>query len=217
MRSSARLPSDRSQPHQRFDRAPLVLGGVRFRDAVEVGLEVEDAAGLDATRQDVVEELRDVGAHGRTAAAQPDVAGEHSVDRNLDAVGNPDDPTVAPGRATVNAVANDWAVPTHSRAASTPTPSVSSRTASVAASPRSATMSLAPNDRASAWRGGFRVRAMTRAAPRRPAAMTAHRPTAPSPTTATTLPETTPALSAAWWPVGMTSESAITEAIVSSE
>src|SRR5436309_8777039 len=122
MRSSARLPSDRSQPHQRFDRAVLVHGGARL-PAVAFSLEVEDAAGLDATRQDVVEELRDVGAHGRTAAAQPDVAGEHSVDRNLDAVGNPDDPTVAPGRATVNAVANDWAVPTHSRAASTPTPS----------------------------------------------------------------------------------------------
>src|SRR5207249_1552449 len=77
MRSSARLPSDRSQPHQRFDRAVLVHGGARLRDAVPFGLEVEDAAGIDATRQDVVEELRDVGARGRTAAAQPDVAGEH--------------------------------------------------------------------------------------------------------------------------------------------
>jgi hypothetical protein len=35
----------------------LVHGGVRFRDAVEVGLEAEDASGLDALLKDVVEEL----------------------------------------------------------------------------------------------------------------------------------------------------------------
>ena len=45
-----------------------------------------------------------------------------------------------------------WPVPTHSRQASTPTPSVSSRTAAVASSPRSSTTSVAPNSRASFWR-----------------------------------------------------------------
>ena len=56
-----------------------------------------------------------------------------------------------------------------------------------------------------------------RAAPRRFAAMTPQRPTAPSPTTATTLPARTPALTAAWCPVHMTSDSASSERIVSSE
>src|SRR5207245_11328117 len=58
---------------------------------------------------------------------------------------------------------------------------------------------------------------MMRAARRRAAAMTPPRPTAPSPTTATTLPGVTPALTAAWWPVLMTSESVSTPAIVASE
>src|SRR5262249_51490657 len=39
------------------------------------------------------------------------------------------------------------------------------------------------DDRASCWRFGFRLRAMILAAPRRRAAITAQRPTAPSPTT----------------------------------
>src|SRR5438132_1422264 len=58
---------------------------------------------------------------------------------------------------------------------------------------------------------------MIRAAPRRCAARTAHRPTAPSPTTATTLPDRTPALTAAWWPVLITSERARNDRIISSE
>ena len=45
-----------------------------------------------------------------------------------------------------------------------------------------------------------------RPAPRRAEAKTAERPTAPSPTTAIVPPEATPPLTAAWWPVAMTSE-----------
>ena len=48
---------------------------------------------------------------------------------------------------------------------------------------------------------------MIRSAPRRRAAMTPQRPTAPSPTTATIFPGPTFAASAAWWPVPITSES----------
>jgi MmyB-like transcription regulator ligand binding domain len=58
-------------------------------------------------------------------------------------------------------------VPTHSRAASAPMPSVRSRTAWVAASPRSSTTSVAPNSRAGFWGSGCRLRAMIRSAPRR--------------------------------------------------
>ena len=54
-----------------------------------------------------------------------------------------------------------------------------------------------------------------RSAPRRAAARTPERPTAPSPTTATVLPRLTPALTAAWWPVPITSESASSERIIS--
>jgi len=45
--------------------------------------------------------------------------------------GAPIAPTIEPGRAMANAVAIDWFVPTHSSAASTPTPSVIAMTASV--------------------------------------------------------------------------------------
>ena len=48
--------------------------------------------------------------------------------------------------------------------------------------------------------------AMMRPAPRRFAARTPHRPTAPSPTTTTVLPGPTFADTAAWWPVDITSE-----------
>ena len=131
--------------------------------------------------------------------------------------GTPIAPTMEPTRAMLNAVVMDWPVPTHSRAASTPTPSVISRTFSVASSPRSAMMSVAPNARASFWRAGLLLNAMIRSAPRRLAAMTAHSPTAPSPTTATVSPCLTPALTAAWWPVHMTSDSVTSEANVASE
>ena len=67
-------------------------------------------------------------------------------------------------------------------------------------------MSVAPNSRASSWRSGVRLRAMIRSAPRRLAASTPERPTAPSPTTATVSPSLTSAQTAAWWPVAMTSE-----------
>ena len=68
-------------------------------------------------------------------------------------------------------------------------------------------MSVAPNARASSWRDSCRDIAMMRDAPRRAAASTAQRPTAPSPTTTTVLPSVTPAETAAWWPVPITSAS----------
>ena len=52
-----------------------------------------------------------------------------------------------------------------------------------------------------------------RSAPRRFAAMTPQRPTAPSPTTATFLPGPTSATTAAWWPVPITSDSVRREGI----
>src|SRR5438270_679204 len=58
---------------------------------------------------------------------------------------------------------------------------------------------------------------MIRSAPRRLAAMTAHSPTAPSPTTATVSPGLTPALNAAWWPVHITSDSATGDFMTASE
>jgi hypothetical protein len=42
------------------------MASVRFHDVVEVGLQVEDATGIDAAFQDVVQELRDVGGRRAT-------------------------------------------------------------------------------------------------------------------------------------------------------
>ena len=64
--------------------------------------------------------------------------------------------------------------------------------------------------------GGLRLSAMIRMAPSFLAASTADSPTAPSPTTATVSPSPTPALTAAWEPVHITSESAVKEASCSS-
>ena len=47
------------------------MGSVRFHDGVEVGLEVEDAPGIDAAFQDVVQELMDVGARRATPTRNP--------------------------------------------------------------------------------------------------------------------------------------------------
>ena len=66
-------------------------------------------------------------------------------------------------------------------------------------------MSVAPNSRARFWRVSCRDIAMIRDAPSRDAASTAQSPTAPSPTTTTVLPSVTPAETAAWWPVPITS------------
>src|SRR6266542_1868359 len=57
---------------------------------------------------------------------------------------------------------------------------------------------------------------MTRSAPSRFAAITPHRPTAPSPTTATVFPGPTSAATAAWWPVPITSESVSSDGISAS-
>ena len=53
-------------------------------------------------------------------------------------------------------------------------------------------------------------------APRRFAAITPHRPTAPSPTTAAILPGPTSRASAAWWPVAITSVSVSSDGISAS-
>ena len=65
---------------------------------------------------------------------------------------------------------------------------------------------MAPKRRAISWRGACRDIATTRSAPSSTAASTAHRPTAPSPTTATVSPGFTPAATAQCQPVGKTSE-----------
>ena len=77
-------------------------------------------------------------------------------------------------------------------------PPNSALTASTPARPRSSTISVAPNSRASACLAGLRDIATMGDAPSRFAASTAHRPTAPSPTTTTVLPSVTPAQTAAW-------------------
>ena len=58
---------------------------------------------------------------------------------------------------------------------------------------------------------------MIRSAPSRLDANTADRPTAPSPTTATVSPRFTPALTAAWCPVDITSERVSSDRSTSSE
>ena len=106
--------------------------------------------------------------------------------------------------------------PTHSSTECTPRPPVSSRTRSTASSPRSLTTSVAPKSLASAIRSGWRPRMKICSAPSRLAAITPHRPTAPSPTTATSLPGATLAARAAWWPVPITSESVSSDGISAS-
>src|SRR6266508_525586 len=82
--------SERRDTHQRLDGTTSIHRRVRVGDVFEVGLEVEDAPGMDAALQDIVEELGDVPAHRRYAAAQPDVAEDHGVDRHLDAMRSAD-------------------------------------------------------------------------------------------------------------------------------
>src|SRR5438128_537381 len=81
MTTGSRTGASASPTSSSFANRPYTLA---------VGLEVEDTPGLDAAGQDVVEELRDVTAHRRNAAAQPDVAEDHGLDRYLDVVGHPD-------------------------------------------------------------------------------------------------------------------------------
>src|SRR5580765_5789269 len=76
--------------HERLDRPPLVHRLVPVDDMIEVGLEVEDATGVDAPGQDVREKLRDVPAGRGHATAKANVAEDHGVDRHLDAVGRAD-------------------------------------------------------------------------------------------------------------------------------
>src|SRR2546421_1550355 len=64
---------------------------------VEVGLEIEDAPGIDVAVEDVVKQLRDVGAGGRYPTAQPDVAKDDGLHWVLDVVGDPDNANDRPG------------------------------------------------------------------------------------------------------------------------
>ena len=64
--------------------------------------------------------------------------------------GTPTKPTPPPGRAAPKASRIEPSVPTHSRTASAPMPSVSSRTAALPSLPRSATTWVAPKVRATA-------------------------------------------------------------------
>src|SRR2546425_8679635 len=82
--------SDRADTHQGLDGTTSIHRGVGVGDVLEVGLEVEDAPGMDAALQDIVEELGDVPAHGRYAATQPDVAEDHGLDRHLHAMRSAD-------------------------------------------------------------------------------------------------------------------------------
>src|SRR3954471_16445947 len=118
-----------------------------------------------------------------------------------------------PGRAMPTAVAMAWSVPTHSRTECAPKPPVSSITRATASSPRSLTTSVPPNSFASVIRSACRPMMMICSPPSRLAARTPQRPTAPSPTTATRLPGPTLAVTAAWWPVPITSDSVRSEGI----
>src|SRR5438552_14650876 len=89
-RASGAPWSDRPDPNERLDRPALVHGRIGFGDPLEVGLEVEDPAGIDAALEDIGEQVRDVRANRGGAAAQPDVTEEHRGDRHLDAVGDAD-------------------------------------------------------------------------------------------------------------------------------
>jgi hypothetical protein len=100
------------------------------------------------------------------------------------------------------------AVPTHSRTLSAPIPPIISLTRATPSSPRSVTMSVAPKARARFCRDSWRDMAMIRSAPISFAAITPHRPTAPSPTTTAVEPGLTSAASAAHQPVPSTSETA---------
>src|SRR2546427_810943 len=84
-------------PYERLDRAPFVHRLVGLRDMVEVGLEIKDAPRIDAAIEDLVKQLRDVGARRRYPAAQPDVAKDHGLHRVLDVVGDPDNANDRPG------------------------------------------------------------------------------------------------------------------------
>src|SRR5690606_19393309 len=87
-------PRATSGAQQGLDRAALVHRGVALRGVVERELEVEHARRVDAALEHEVDELRQVLAHGRRAAAPVDVAVEH-VDRGqVDAVRQPDDADV---------------------------------------------------------------------------------------------------------------------------
>lgn len=164
---------------------------------LEVGLEVEDTSGTDAALQDIVEELGDVPAQRRYAAAQPDVAEDHGVDRHLDAMRSADrahDRTgPCDGERRGHRLTRTDALQGGVDADPTCQPQDRSRRglATFSDDVRRA------GERAISCRDGFRLSAMTRAAPSRHAAMIAHSPTAPSPTTATTLPGRTPPLTAA--------------------
>src|SRR5437879_12521290 len=89
-------------PYERLDRAAFVHRLVGIRDMVEVGLEIKYTPGIDAAIENVVKQLRDVRAHRRHPAAQPDVAKDHGLHRVLDVVGSTENVTQRYGSLDVH-------------------------------------------------------------------------------------------------------------------
>ena len=126
--SSLQARSQRTHPDQRLDGAALVHRRVGVGDVVEVGLVVEDQAGVDAcrrARRRAARGCRCGPARGRRASrrcGRTSGANGHLAVRDADDA----DGGAGPGdrRTRCRSTA---AVPTHSRAASTPMPPVSSQ------------------------------------------------------------------------------------------
>src|SRR6478672_10130115 len=207
--------SDRPDSNQRLDRTALIHRGVRLRDAVEVGFVVECASGVDATLENIVEQVGDVPAHRGDAAPQPDVSEDHRVDRHLDVVGRADCAHDRAGTCDRKRGRHRLAGTNALERGVDPDPVCHLHDGLVcllaALSEDVGGAELAGNSLASR----VRLRAMILSAPSREEARMAQSPTAPSPITATTSPGLTPALTAAWWPVHMTSERLASERSVS--
>src|SRR5918994_1568951 len=77
---------------QHLDRASLVHRPVGLGSLVQRKGEVEDPAGLDPPRHDVLQQLWEVAADRREASAEADVPLEHLPDRQLDPVRDADEP-----------------------------------------------------------------------------------------------------------------------------
>src|SRR5947209_1482464 len=91
-RRRSACPSHAPYSDEGLDRAALVHRGVGVGDAFQVGLVVKDATWVDPLGEDVVEEIGEIDAHGRSAAAHADGPGEHLPDWQLDAVRDAHEP-----------------------------------------------------------------------------------------------------------------------------
>ena len=136
---------------------------------VEVGLEVEDEAGVDACRRGRRRAAR--GCRRRAGAGpprQPMLRKKMSGNGISTPCGTPTMPTVEPGRAIANAVVDRLrGADALQRGVDADAVGELAGRRRSASSPRASTMSVAPNVRASCWRAGLRLRAMIRSAPRR--------------------------------------------------